>query len=154
MTTAVTIEMHSGKVTGDTRKDFAEAVNSLPDGWHKVVIEPVRRGYTATRYKYYFGHVLQTILLTCAHHFKVVDGDNMRPARDTAEIHEVLKQRYNGIAIQTPFGIYITSNSTTNLNDRDFIVRFEEAIIQEFQDLPYGCEFMHRDEWAEIMKRK
>ena len=152
--TTVNIEVASGKVVGETRADFSGAVQSLSDGWHKVVIEEVRRGYTATRYKYYFAHVLDTILLTCGHFFQVLDGETVRPARSTEEIHEVMKQRYNPVMIKTPFGMYITSNSSTNLSDMDFINRFEDAIIIEFSEPPYGCDFMGRDEWAKMMKSK
>jgi len=152
--TAVNIEVIGGKVIGETRTDFAEAVKSLPDGWHKVMIEEVRRGYSPTRYRYYFAHVMQSILLTCAHHFEVLDGETVRPARNTEEIHEVMKQRFNPVMIKTPFGMYITTSSSTNLSDRDFIRRYEEAIIEEFSNPPYGVEFMGREEWAELMKKK
>lgn len=152
-TTIVNIETKDGKVTQDTRQDFADAVTSLHDGWHKVVIQEVRKGYTATRYKYYFAHVLQTILMTAGHHFKVMNGNDIRNARNTDEIHDVLKLKYNPTIIKTPFGLYITANSTTSMPDSDFINAFEEAIIAEFSEPPYGCDFMGRDEWAAYMKQ-
>lgn len=153
MTTTVTIETLAGKVTQETRPDFAGAVASLPDGWHRVVIEEVRRGYTATRYKYYFAHVMQQILLCAGHFFKVMEGDTWRAARDTSEIHEFFKLKYNPAFIQGPSGMFISSNTTTALSDREFISLFEEAIIIEFSEPPYGVEFMGREEWAAWMKR-
>ena len=151
-TTAVTIEKKAGKLTEDTRPDLAGAVTSLPDGWHKIIIEPVRQGYTSTRYRYYFGHVLQQILLCAGHFFKVMEGDTWRAARDTSEIHEFFKLKYNPAFIQGPGGMFISSNTTTALSDREFISLFEEAIIIEFSEPPYGVEFMGRDEWAAYMK--
>jgi hypothetical protein len=54
-TTIVSFETIEGKVTPDTREGLAAAIRTLSDGWHKATIEDVRRGYTSTRYKYYFG---------------------------------------------------------------------------------------------------
>ena len=152
--TVVNIELKSGSVIGETREELASAIKALPDGFAKVTIQTVKRGYTSTRYKYYFGHVLPVILSTCGHFFKVLDGDTVRPARSTDEIHEVFKLKYNPTMIQTPFGIYVAANTTTSLCDRDFINRFEEAIIIEFSEPPYGCDFMGREEYAEFMKHR
>jgi hypothetical protein len=150
--TTVSFETQSGKVTPDTRDDLAGAIQSLQDGWHKAIIQDVKRGYTSTRYKYYFAHVLETILLTCGHHFKVLEGEKWRPVRNTSEIHEFFKIKYNPAFIQGPGGYYISANTTTALTDKEFINLFEEAIIIEFSEPPYGCEFMHREEWANWMK--
>jgi hypothetical protein len=150
--TVVNFETQSGKVTPDTRDEFAGAIKSLPDGWHKAIIEDVKRGYTSTRYKYYFAHVLETILMTCGHHFKVLEGSEWRSVRNTAEIHEFFKIKYNPAFIQGPGGMYISANTTTALSDKEFINLFEEAVIIEFSDPPYGCEFMGREEWAAWMK--
>ena len=117
-TTSITIEIVSGKVTPDTRGGFAGAVAALTDGWHQVMIKEVRRGYTNTRYKYYFAHVLETILMTCGHFFKVMEGDTWRAARSTVEIHEFFKMKYNPAFIQGPGGMYISSNTTTSLTDK------------------------------------
>jgi hypothetical protein len=153
-TATTSIEISQGKVTPETRPDLAGLITSLPDGWHKIVSEQVRRGYTSTRYKYYFGHVLQSILLTAGHHFKVLEGDQWRPARDTNELHEFFKLRFNPAFIQGPSGMFISSNTTTSLSDRQFIAQFEEAIIIEFSEPPYGVEFMPREEYALLMKAK
>lgn len=151
-TTVISFETIAGKVTDDTRKDFAEAILSLSDGWHKATIEDVRRGYTSTRYKYYFGHVLQTILLTCGNRFQVLDGDTFRPVRDTTEIHNGMKMKYNPVIMQTPFGNFTVPDSSTSLSDRDFINEFEEQIIAEFSLPPFGCDFMSREQYALFRK--
>lgn len=151
---SVNFEMAGGAVVPDTREDLAGAVRSLPDGWYSATIRGIRRGHTSTRYKYYFAHVVETILLTCSHHFQVMEGDSFRPARSPAEIHEVLKLKYNPVMIKTPFGAYFSSGTTTNLTDRQFIQQFEEAIVAEFSSPPYGCDFMGREEWAAWMKER
>ena len=153
-TTSVNFEMVAGKVAPDTRQYFADAISSLSDGWYNAHIKPVKTTYTSTRYKYWFGHVMETILMTCGRFFEVLEGDAWRPARTTDEIHEVLKQKYNPIMIRTPFGIYTASNTTTALSDRDFINQFEEAVIIEFSQPPYGCDFMSREEYALMMKER
>lgn len=152
MTTTFNIETESGKVTPDTREDFAGAIRSLQDGWHRVTIEAVRRGYTSTRYKYYFGHVLHTILLTCGSRFQVLDGENFRPVRDTTEIHNAMKMRFNPVIMTTPYGNFTVPESSTSLSDKEFINQFEEQIIAEFSEMPFGCEFMSREEYALFRK--
>lgn len=152
MTTVVNFETIAGKVTQDTRQDFAGAILSLSDGWHKATIEDVRRGYTSTRYKYYFGHVLTTILLTCGHRFQILDGNDWRPVRDTTEIHNGMKMKYNPVIMQTPFGNFTVPESSTSLSDKDFINEFEEQIIAEFSAPPFGCDFMSREQYALYMK--
>lgn len=152
MTTIVNFETINGKVTDDTRKDFASAIVSLSDGWHKATIEDVRSGYTGTRYKYYFGHVLKTILLTCGKRFQILDGNEWRPVRDTSEIHDGLKMKYNPVIMQTPFGNFTVPESSTSLSDKEFINEFEEQIIAEFSAPPFGCEFMSREEYALFRK--
>ena len=81
-----------------------------------------------------------------------MEGDTWRAARSTVEIHEFFKMKYNPAFIQGPGGMYVSSNTTTSLTDKEFISLFEEAIMIEFQEAPYGCEFMGRDEWAAWMK--
>lgn len=152
MTTSINFETVSGKITPDTRQDFAGAILSLTDGWHKATIEDVRRGYTSTRYKYYFGHVLHTILLTCGKRFQILEGNDWRPVRDTTEIHNGMKMKYNPVIMQTPFGNFTVPESSTSLSDKEFINEFEEQIIAEFSAPPFGCEFMSREEYALFRK--
>lgn len=152
MTTVISFETIDGNITPETRHDFAGAILSLTDGWHKATIEDVRRGYTSTRYKYYFGHVLRTILLTCGKRFQVLDGETFRPVRDTREIHNAMKMRFNPVIMTTPFGNITVPESSTSLSDKEFISEFEEQIIAEFSEPPFGCEFMSREQYALFMK--
>jgi len=127
-----------------SREYFSEVVRSLPAGKYEITIQSKSDHYRSTRYKYYFGHLLQVILLTCGDKFQVLDGDNFRPVRDTAEIHDALKMKYNPVIIRSPFGVFTVPSSTTSLSDRDFIAKFEQEIQAEFSGPPWNCEFMGR----------
>jgi len=126
----------------------------LPDGVYKLVLESKSDKYRGTRYKYYFGHLLQVIILTCGDKFQVLDGDNFRPVRDTSEIHDALKMKYNPVIIRSPFGVFTVPSSTTSLSDRDFIAKFETEIQAEFSGPPWNCEFMGRQEYGQWMANK
>ena len=126
----------------------------LPDGVYKLVLESKSDNYRTTRYKYYFGHLLQVILLTCGDKFQVLDGDNFRPVRDTSEIHDALKMKYNPVIIRSPFGVFTVPSSTTSLSDRDFIAKFEQEIQAEFSGPPWNCEFMGRQEYGQFMSNR
>lgn len=152
MTNVVYIEKQSGKATQETANQWTDAVKELPDGWYKITVEQVRRGYTPTRYKFYFAHVLEVILHTCGRMFEIMDGSEFRPVRNTQEIHECLKLKYNPVFVRTPFGGGTIAGSTTGLSDSEFIGKFEETIVAEFSGPPFNCEFMMRDEWAAWMK--
>lgn len=150
--TVIYIDKANGKLVGQSREVFKEAFDSLTDGNYKVVFDEQKRGYTPSRYKYYFAHVLETILLTCGNRFEVLDGENFRPVKNTQEIHEALKMKYNPVIVRTPFGAYAMPSSTTGLSDGEFIGQFEETIIAEFSQPPFGCDFLNREEWAAMMK--
>lgn len=153
MTSVIHIEKRDNLPTAESVRQWAEVVKSLPpDGWLKITIEEVRRGYTPTRYKYYFAHVLEVILHTVGRMFEVMDGSEFRPARNTAEIHDCLKLKYNPVFVRTPFGGGTIAGSTTGLSDIEFINQYEETIISEFSGAPFYCEFMMRDEWSAWMK--
>lgn len=152
--TIIHIEKVNGKLKPESADVYREAWNEMPDGWYKVIFEAQKRGYTPTRYKYYFAHVLETILLTCGNRFEIMDGETFRKARNTQEIHEALKMKYNPVLVRTPFGAFAMPSSTTGLTDSEFINQFEETIISEFAAPPFGCDFMDRESWAEMMKGK
>ena len=98
--------------------------------------------------------MLETILITAGGHFQVIDGTGVRAAKNTDEIHQVLKLKFNPVMVLTPNGAYMIPQSTTELPDGDFIQKYEEAIIIEFSNEPYFCEFMSREEYAALMKEK
>lgn len=137
-----------------SRVYFSEVVRSLPAGSYEITIRTKASKYTNTRYKYYFGHLLQVILLTCDDKFQVLDGDEFRPVRDTSEIHDALKMKYNPVIIRSPLGVFTVPSSTTSLPDRDFIAKFEQEIQAEFSGPPWNCEFMGRQEYGQFMANK
>lgn len=152
--TVIWIQKENGKLAEPSRDTYKEAWETLPDGGYKIVFEPTKRGYTPTRYKYYFGHVLEVVLLTCGNRFEIMDGETFRAARNVQEIHEALKMKYNPILVRTPFATFAMPSSTTGLSDSEFINEFEETIIAEFSAPPFGCDFQDRETWAEMMKAK
>lgn len=153
MSTVIHIEKRDNLPTAESARQWADVVRNLPpDGWLKITIEEVKRGYTPTRYKFYFAHVLEVILHTCGRMFEIMDGNEFRPVRSTTEIHECLKLKYNPVFVRTPFGGGTVAGSTTGLSDSEFINQYEETIISEFSGPPFNCEFMMRDEWAAWMK--
>jgi len=154
LTYQLEIERKEGRLTEKAREQLGKQFACLPDGVYKLVIESKSEHYRSTRYKYYFGHMLQVILLTCGDKFQVLDGDEFRPVRDTSEIHDALKMKYNPVIIRSPFGVFTVPSSTTSLSDRDFIARFEQEIQAEFSGPPWNCEFMSRQEYGQFMSRR
>jgi len=152
--TVIHIEKTGGKLRPESVDVYREAWETLPDGWYRLIFEAQRRGYTTTRYKYYFAHVMETILLTCGDRFEIMEGERFRKARNTQEIHEALKMKYNPVLVRTPFATFAMPSSTTGLSDSEFINAFEETIIADFSAPPFGCDFMSREDWAEMMKGK
>lgn len=152
--TKTTIETRSGKVVEPTRTDLAQAIQALPDGFHDVAIKEVRRGYTPTRYKYYFDHVLPVILLTCGHMIEEFDEDTgaFKPVTTTKQVHEYLKMKYCPKFVRTPHGIIQVPSSTTTLPDGEFYNRYSESILSDFSSIPFNCEFLTHVEWVEIVK--
>lgn len=154
MTYQLEIELKDGRLTDRARDDMRKQYACMPDGVYKQVHESKADHYRSTRYKYYFGHLLQVILLTCGDKFQVLDGDEFRPVRDTSEIHDALKMKYNPVIIRSPFGVFTVPSSTTSLPDRDFIARFEQEIAAEFSGPPWNCDFMSRQEYGQFMARR
>jgi len=154
MTYQLEIEFKDLRLTEKSRSALGKQFACLPDGVYKLALELKTDNYRSTRYKYYFGHLLQVILLTCGDKFQVLDGNEFRPVRDTSEIHDALKMKYNPVIIRSPFGVFTVPSSTTSLPDRDFIARFETEIQAEFSGPPWNCEFLSRQEYGTIMSRR
>lgn len=154
--TVIWIQKQDGKLAENSRDVYKEAWETLPDGGYKIVFEPTKRGYTPTRYKYYFGHVLEVILLTCGQMFSVWDEakEKFVPVSNAHQIHDWLKMKYNPEVMISPLGTWVMPKSTTTKSDSEFINQFEETIIAEFSAPPFGCDFMDRESWAAEMKAK
>ena len=151
------IEKVNGAVSEKSRAVFKEQFFALSEGWHKITIEPSKTGkYTPTRYKYYFGHVLPVILEKSGARFLVVEHatGEQRQVRNTTELHEGLKFMYNPVTVITPNGAFTTGGTTTSLSDKDFIGEFMEAILGDFSQPPYNCDFHDIEDWKELIKQK
>ena len=154
--TVIHIEKANGKLTANSREVYRDAWEALPDGWYRAIFEAQKRGYTPTRYKYYFAHVLEVILLTCGKMFSVWDENREKfvPVSNVHQIHDWLKMKYNPDVMISPLGTWVMPKSTTTKSDSEFINEFEEIIIAEFSAPPFGCDYMDRESWAEMMKAK
>lgn len=147
-TSRIWIQKSPERLTPQSRDVLLETLRNLPEGGYNVTFEAKSQAYTPTRYRYYFGCLVQTILLTCADRFKIVGADcEMRSPTTTEEMHEVLKFYYNPVTVITPRGAFQTGSTTTALNDRDFIGTYMETIMADFSMPPYNCDFMQYDEW-------
>lgn len=143
--------------TGQSREIMAEQFGGLPEGRYKVTVEEDKPGgYTATRYRFYFGVVLAAILEACRDMFQIIDHatGERKPLRNTTDLHEALKMMYNPISVITPHGAFTTGGTTTSLNDREFIGQFMEQIQADFSQAPYNVNFVDADEWRAAMKAK
>lgn len=150
------IKKDGGRLTEAHREILIDQIRRLPDGGYEVIIQEETTGsYTPTRYRYYFGHIVEVILLTCGDKFRVVGANGeLRPLRTSKEVHEALKFLYNPVTVITPKGAYQTGLSTTGLSDRKFIGEYAETILAEFSQPPYNCDFMLYDEWKEFRQNQ
>lgn len=154
MTTArIWIEKGPERLAPQSRDVLLETVRNLTEGGYQVTFEGKAKGYTPTRYRFYFGHIVKVILLTCAERFRIIGQDGEQRTPSTAEeMHEILKFYYNPVTVITPKGAFQTGSTTTAMNDRDFIGVYLETIMADFSQPPYNCDFMVYDEWREWAK--
>lgn len=152
-TAKIHIRKENGRLDPVSREIVLEAIRNAPDGRYDLILQGRPEGYSATRYRYYFGHIVTAILLTCSEKFRIVaPNGEMRTPQTVEEMHEVLKFYYNPVTIITPKGHFTTGKSTTGISDRDFVQTYLESIMADFSQPPYNVEFITREEWAEIMK--
>lgn len=154
----VSIEKRGGKITPLHQQILREVVNQLPEGPSYWTIEPDNSGpnVSFTRYKYYFGCLLPLWLPTAGMVYGYVENDEFVGVRTTAELHSHLKRKYNGkIAHNSITGkTTIVADSTLNMSDREFITKYQEAVIQEMCDHPfYLTDIPTREEWKEMHKQ-
>lgn len=148
-TRRIHVHKDGGKYTD--RELLREAFDAAPDGWLEVTVTEDKRAYSPTRYKFYFGHVVEMILLTVGKMFRVMlENGTWRTVNSPEEMHRVLKRMYNPVTYLTPNGQQWTEGaSTTEINDRDFVHTYIESIMADFSQPPYNCEFLTREEWRE-----
>lgn len=157
MTAIFYITKHATGFALQSTEVLREQFKGLAEGQYKVTIEAATEGrFTGTRYKYYFGHILPCILEKCSRSFRMINprtGEESNP-RNTSDLHECLKMMFNPVTVITPNGAFNTPGTTTSLNNREFVGEFLEMITAYFAGEPYNCEFLDREDWAEIMKSK
>ncbi len=156
MTSIFYISRHATGFQPQSTEVLREQFGALLEGQYKVTIDLVHGGYTSSRYKYYFGHVLPCILEKCAKSFRMINprtGEESNP-RNTTDLHECLKMMFNPVTVITPNGAFNTPGTTTALSNREFIGEFLEMIQAYFANEPYNVEFIDRKDWATIMKAK
>lgn len=129
--------------------------DSLAPGQYSLVVEEAKRGYTPTRYRYYFGCILPQILHKCSERFLIQGRDGvLQPVQSTDDLHFAIKAMFNPVVIVTPAGAYTIGESTTNLNDRDFISEFLPNVMSHFADAPYFVEFQSFEDWRKNISKK
>lgn len=135
----------------DRTHEYQRAFRSLYDhgmdklkDFDKVYSLELKENRTKTRYKFYFGHVVKTIL--DSGFFKSLDEDYILTADD---VHELLKLQYGSRQIAVsglPGHIHILQRSTTEMNDSEFITVYEEQIVADYSNR--GLEFLSREEYS------
>ena len=146
-----------GKFYAQSTAVLREQFGDLPDGEHKVTVEPFERGkYTATRYRYYFGVVLAAILEKCSKLFGTLDRSTgeLIPCRNVTALHEHMKLKYRPVTIITPQGAFVVPGSSTDYSDREFYTEFMDQIMADFSQHPYGVEFVDPETWKAQCKAK
>lgn len=137
-----------------SKETFREQWGQLPDGNYTITIEEGRKGYTPTRYKYYFDCVLFEIIRQAGHYYRITNpetGEQRKP-NNTEEMHEIMKAIYNPLTVQVGRATMVIPGSTTELKDRDFIGNYLEQIISEHAGPPYLVDIPDYEEWKELRK--
>lgn len=149
------IQKQNGKMAAASREIFVEQWKELPDGEYTITIEEGKRGYTSTRYKYYFDCVLFEIMRQAGRFFRVLNhntGEQRQPA-NVNELHEIMKALYNPITVQVNGVTMLIPGTTTELTDREFIGHFMEQIISDHSGPPYLVEVPMYEDWVELRKK-
>lgn len=148
------IEKRDGKLTEISREIFTEQFAMLGDGKWKIRFDPAKDGYKATRYRYYFGVVLSAILTQAGHLLQITDmsSGERRRMRNTTELHTYMKWKYNLVWIMVGETAMPSAGTTTDLNDTEFIQKFQEQIMSDHANPPYNVDFVDEDEWKSMVK--
>lgn len=133
---------------------FSEQWERCPDGNYTITIEEGKKGYTSTRYKYYFDCVLREILGQASRFFRVTSpatGEQRRP-ESTEELHTIMKAIYNPLIVTIDGKAMVIPGTTTELTDSDFIGNYLEQILSDHSGPPYLCEIPDYDTWKHMRK--
>lgn len=154
MSAKFVIDKQDARLTQSTRQILIEQIAALEDGVWQIEITPGRRGYTSTRYRYYFDAVLWAILEQAGQHYMQTDastGETHR-MRNTADLHLLMKMLYNPVTVQVGRLAMTMPGSTTEMTDREFIGAYMEQIIADHSGPPYLVDFVGYDEWKALHK--
>ena len=153
LSTNFRVRRSNGSFDEENKSRFKEQLNMLnPNAWFEVKLKEVGGGYERpTRYKYYFSALLPSIFDEVRKRYLINDEH----PNTVEELHECLKSEFNCVyIINTETGEQrTTTQSTTNLSDRDFIKFFQESIL-EMSINQYFCEPKFYDDWKKEMKLK
>ena len=135
--------------------DLIEIIKSR-DGSYLITVTESHRGYTATRYKYYFDCVLGLIFPHLLGRVGFYINEEFKPVASIAQFHEWLKIKYNPAEFINPETgeVHLVGLSTTTLNDREFIDSFTPQIIADFAGEPYFVEMISFEDWRNMHKSK
>ena len=153
MSSIVAIEKAGSRIVKG-RELLKQELSNKPDGILYVMIKE-KSGYGLSwRYKYYRDCVLDFCLEAAKTRYGYIENGKFRPIRNTDELHEHMKKKYNQVtAIDAETGdTFSYGASTTELNDRDFF-DFVECVMMEFSLEPYFIEFPTYEEYKEMHKK-
>lgn len=124
---------------------------NVPDGWYQLDLQP-KKQYTKTRYKYYFDCVMRELLEKAGRFYQLVDpvSGDIRHPRNAEEFHYCMKAIYNPIVLIGPDGkARVTSGTSTDLNDSEFINEFQAQIIADHARPPFCVDITSIEDWRE-----
>lgn len=145
------IEKQAGVFTSKSRDALKEQFNALEDGEYEILIAP-KKGYKATRYKWYFDCVMWQILCEAGRYYRIVNpntGEERTPV-STVELHTCMKAIYNPVTLTIGNKTRVIAGTTTDLNDREFLVEYLEQIIADHSGPPYNIQFVTYEEWKSL----
>jgi hypothetical protein len=159
MPTPFMIEKRNGKMAEHSKDVFKGQFEQWPDGLYLINAKQTKGTFNARRYKYWFDCVLGLALPRVRDFFAMADSNAQMHTPDTVEqLHAILRVVYNPLTIvsSTTGRVTTIGQTTTMLNDTDFINEFSETIIADLSGAPYyafpdtGCP--DRQEWADMRK--
>lgn len=144
----ILVRKRSGRMLPIDKEAFAHEWAALEDGDYHFVIKKATKG--TSRNKFYWDCVLWCILSQAGEYFRL--GDH--PPRTEADIHLVLKFKYNPIEMidVTTGEVTRIPGTTRDMTDSDFIGKYEEQIIADFSQPPFLVEFPTFEQWVDMIK--
>ena len=129
--------------------DINEMIADLPPGEYELLIK--KKSRTATRYAFYFPHVLGAILEKCSEFF-ILNGE---PITNVDDLHLIMKLKYNPVTmVDSSTGEMVKMpGATKTMDNKRFIDEFMEQIISDFSQPPFNVDFADCDRWIESRRQ-